>query len=286
MKNDNFKNEYFKKVVEKIAESIYHENILTSFIENLDEVIGERFQQATNLTQNVGNKIIESIDNTEIITKEIEEMSLKSEKEKNTLSTSNKNIISKLNRIGNNLDEVRNDVLESIQMISNALNNFDEVMEITKNINKIARKTNMLSINASIEAAKAKEHGRGFAVVAEEIQKLSTETNESAKMINDKITLLSNEISDVLDKINYISDLFNTVAEITEDSLEILEKNEIFLDKLIKDLHSNSTLLENNLGNLSISKDEMLELINTISTLNSVIKNVLNMQKNIKNIKI
>nr|WP_303048812.1 methyl-accepting chemotaxis protein [Marinitoga sp. 1154] len=213
-------------------------------------------------------------------------MTIKSENEKDKISILNKNIIEKLSTIGDNLNDVKNDVNESINMVSDALSNFDEVIGITKNINKIARKTNMLSINASIEAAKAKEHGRGFAVVAEEIQKLSTETNESAKKINEKINILSYEIKNVLEKINYISELFNIIAEVTESSLEILEKNESFLDELIDSLHSNSVLLENNLGNLSMSKEEMLELINTISTLNSVIKNVLNMQKKIKDIKI
>lgn len=278
--------EYLKQTLEKVSESIYHENILTSFIDNLDEVLGERFDKATKITNEVGLNIIKTIDNTANIAHSIEELSNNSKNEKFELSKINKNIIDKLQNVGGNLEEVKTDVAESINLVSKALENFNEVKEITKNINKIARKTNILSINASIEAAKAKEHGRGFAVVAEEIQKLSTETNESAKQINNKINYLSDEIKSVLDKINYISMLFETVANITENSLQVLEKNEEFLDKIIFSLEESSITLEENIGNLTMSKEDLLNLINTISSLNSVIKNILNMQKEIKNIKI
>lgn len=284
MSNKNINN--LKNTIEKISQSIYHENILTSFIENLDEVLGKRFEKASKITNDVGHKIIETIENTTDIAHSIEDMSKNSSIEKNKVSELNKNIINKLHNVGGNLNQVKIDVSESINLVSNALESFDEVKEITKNINKIAKKTNMLSINASIEAAKAKEHGRGFAVVAEEIQKLSTETNESAKQINDKIRNLSEEIETVLEKINYISELFELVAGVTEDSLDILEKNEKFLDELVSLLESNTLILEENIGNLSMSKDDIINLINTISMLNAVIKNVLKMQKDIKNIKI
>jgi methyl-accepting chemotaxis protein len=279
-------NNNLKNAIERISQSIYHENILTSFIENLDEVLGERFEEANKITNEVGYKIIETIENTTNIAHSIEDMSKNSRIEKDEVSELNKNIINKLHNVGGNLNQVKTDVSESINLVSKALESFDEVKEITKNINKIAKKTNMLSINASIEAAKAKEHGRGFAVVAEEIQKLSTETNESAKQINDKIKNLSDEIKTVLEKINYISELFELVAGVTEDSLGILEKNEKFLDELVSLLESNTLILEENIGNLSMSKDDIMNLINTISMLNAVIRNVLKMQKDIKDIKI
>jgi methyl-accepting chemotaxis protein len=278
--------ENLKKTIEKIAQSIYHENVLTSFIENLDEVLVERFQNAEYVTENVGNKIINSIGDTENVTQEIESMTIQSEEEKKKLISLNSEIIEKLKEVGSNLGDVKNDVNKSIEMITQALEDFKDVVSITENINKIARKTNILSINASIEAARAGEAGRGFSVVAEEIQKLSDETNMSSKNISKKIVVLSAEIKEVLDKINYIAKLFNIIADVTQNSLGILEKNEKFLDTLISSLKDNSDSLKGNLDNLSVSKNDMADLISMIKTLNSVIRNVLKMQRNIKNINI
>lgn len=63
-----------------------------------------------------------------------------------------------------------------------------QIEEFVKNINDIADQTTLLSLNASIEAARAGEMGRGFTVVAEEIKKLSENSMESAKAIEDLVS--------------------------------------------------------------------------------------------------
>ncbi len=278
--------ENLKKTIEKISQSIYHENVLTSFIKNLDEVLGERFNEAKEITEDVGNKIIDSISDTEKVTNEIESMTEKSLAEKDELISLNTETIEKLKEIGSNLDSVKDDVNKSIELVSQSLVSFEDVVAITGNINKIARRTNILSINASIEAARAGEAGRGFAVVAEEIQKLSEETNLSSKNITEKITGISGEIEGVLEKINYIAKIFNVVADVTRNSLSILEKNEQFLSELIDTLQLNSKSLRDNFETLTISKENIVDLINMIGSLDSVIRSVLKMQKRIKDIEI
>jgi methyl-accepting chemotaxis protein len=280
------KTERLKGTIEKISQSIYHENVLTSFIKNLDEVLGERFAEATEITEDVGNKIISSINDTESVTNEIEDMTQKSVEEKDELISLNVETINKLKEIGSNLDTVKDDVNKSIELVSQSLVSFEDVVAITDNINKIARRTNILSINASIEAARAGESGRGFAVVAEEIQKLSEETNISSKNITEKISGISTEIKNVLEKINYIAKIFNVVANVTTNSLGILEKNEKFLEDLIETLQTNSNSLRKNFEALNISKDNIVELIAMIKSLDAVIRSVLKMQKRIKDIHI
>ena len=98
------------------------------------------------------------------------------------------------------LDSMKNTVLASGEATEILLSKISLVNRILKEINKIAMRTNMLSINASIEAAKAGEHGKGFSVVANEIKSLATESSESAKDIQQIITELSIQVDDVATK--------------------------------------------------------------------------------------
>ena len=61
-------------------------------------------------------------------------------------------------------------------------------------IAKIARQTNMLALNASIEAARAGQHGKGFAVVAEEVRNLAKSSNEAAEKIAELVNGASKQI--------------------------------------------------------------------------------------------
>ena len=71
----------------------------------------------------------------------------------------------------------------------------DKISEITGIIEDISAKTNILSLNASIEAARAGKHGRSFAIVADEIRKLAASTNDSAQKISGYIRLIQSDIA-------------------------------------------------------------------------------------------
>ena len=80
--------------------------------------------------------------------------------------------------------ESRDRVLGSVRSLSTASQNLAQMAE---DVSKLARQTNLLSINAAIEAARAGDSGRGFSVVAAEVRRLSTESGTTGKNIGDQV---------------------------------------------------------------------------------------------------
>lgn len=191
-----------------------------------------------------------------------------------------------MKKFGKDFDEVEKDVEKSLESVSHLMDNFQEIEELTNVIKNVAKQTNILSINASIEAARAKEAGRGFAVVAEEIKKLSSETNSASSKISERIVNLSNQVLEVKEIINNLEAIFATITDSIESALVTLNGNLSFMDELTQNLVSGKEELKENTNNLLASKEIIEELVNNIHTLGKVLETVLQMQNKLKEIEI
>ncbi|QTA79999.1 Methyl-accepting chemotaxis protein signaling domain-containing protein, double cache domain-containing protein [Desulfonema limicola] len=117
---------------------------------------------------------------------------------------------------------------ETISLAVEAVNRIrakgEETRRIIKTIDEIAFQTNLLSLNASIEAARTGETGLGFAVVAGEVRKLAVITGNSSKNIKDIIEDTLKEISIGFDLIQKTSEVFKIVNENNQNIAELIDK--------------------------------------------------------------
>ncbi|MCM1038501.1 MAG: methyl-accepting chemotaxis protein [Ruminococcus sp.] len=140
----------------------------------------EDIESATMQITNIGTlieKIVDSVKELDEVSKNIQKSDNESEQIINELSVSNDTTIGSIQKISTSVHTTN----ESVERIQEAVNL----------ITAIASETSLLALNASIEAARAGEAGKGFAVVASQISKLSEDSNQSAKTIEEIINQLS-----------------------------------------------------------------------------------------------
>jgi methyl-accepting chemotaxis protein len=145
----------------------------------------------------------------------------------------------------------------------------DKLNEISKNIgqiltaiNGVAEQTNLLALNAAIEAARAGEAGRGFAVVADEIRKLAEQTNKETGKIEDLVGTIQSSVEKVKDS-------GNEVKLKVVDGLELAKISEENMSKIMELTNKNASEMEE----ISISINEQTTASSEVTTAISSITN-------------
>jgi len=114
---------------------------------------------------------------------------------------------------------------KSMQMVGNVddiSTNMDEIYTLLNNVTGIADQTNLLALNAAIEAARAGEHGRGFAVVADEVRKLSTGSATTGEQIRQVIKKSRVNIDSAVDTIGTIASKDMNLTMKSKDDMQLM----------------------------------------------------------------
>lgn len=121
----------------------------------------------------------------------------------------------------NAIDEETDATVTEINALADEL---EEIGQIVDLITEIVEQTNMLALNASIEAARADAGGEGFAVVADEIKNLAEETRDAAQDIEDRIEQIQSQTDETVDTIESTSQRITAGTETVGEAIDALER--------------------------------------------------------------
>jgi len=168
-------------------------------------VASERTRQTANeLTQATTRQaaqITETTDKMKAMARSMEDMSMSAERSaqvaQGSLATAKRGTAAVHDTI-RGMDQMREQIQETAKRIKRLGESSQQIGEIVELINDIAEQTNILSLNAAIQAAMAGEAGRGFAVVADEVQRLAERSGEATKQISDLVKTIQADTNEAV----------------------------------------------------------------------------------------
>jgi len=226
------KEEQQKAQIEKLSTASTEMEQRISVINELSDDLKDKMDQAdkavTEIAQGsvrIAEAIQEQSKQSALITELVDNVEASKNKISVSVTESIENSVSgseqmkKLNEISNVVAEKTNSMAVSMNEMSNEA---EIIREITSTIQDIASRTNILALNASIEAARAGQAGKGFSVVAEEIRQLAEQTGLAANNIDQKLSGFLKSIDDM------VKDTEQTVSFVDEELVSVKQANESF----------------------------------------------------------
>ena len=272
--------DFIQETINVAKKSEETSNKLNNLLEK-SSVLSEEVINSLNIAEEEGVKNIEF---SEKLQKEIVGSSKLIQEAQQNIESLNNNI--------NIQFEKNHEVVDKLNSLSQTTEQMKDILGI---ISDIADQTNLLALNAAIEAARAGEHGRGFAVVADEVRQLAEKTQKSLNEVNVTINTIIQSVVEVSEQVNTNSKEMQQLVEVSSVSYEDMNKANqtiVNINNLSSDDIENSKIIEDEVkkSKEKVSKlnKELLESKKYFDESKGLLDNILQktetLQKNIENI--
>ncbi len=203
------------------------------------------------------------------------------------LTNEGRSMMEKARDVSDNIDTAIKELNNEVNVLND---NADQIAIVIAVINEISDQTNLLALNAAIEAARAGEAGRGFAVVADEVRNLAEKTSNSTKQIGETVSDMQKSITTVTSRMDTITkmlmeqragidssfnnfqDIYNSSLDLNQSISEIMaaseEQNAVIhqIGSNLKEMSAESEQVTNKLGELFRAFNDMAISLNTLET--------------------
>ncbi len=244
------------KSIEEIMENINKVKEQTGYqsesVTESDETIQTMISKINELNENV-NIQVESVSNS---SSAVEEMVANIQSVTQILEGNSKTV----ENLAAESETGRKRIKESTELAANILDKSKGLVEASSVVQSIASQTNLLAMNAAIEAAHAGEAGKGFAVVADEIRKLAEQSNTQGKNIGSQLSELQDIIQGVSDNTKAVQNQFEVIFDLTNQ----VQQQEAVIKNAMDEQNEGNVQVLQSINEIKASADVVKENSNVL----------------------